>query len=139
MAEDKTAAGILERMRQARELMEEVEIIAARDEEAFNRCTYETAREISRNARLICGLQFVVDGAVWSRRDRAGLDGTNAGIGRHERLHRERAFWKRKAGRLEARARDAIEAGKESTAEFYRSMAADYRGRLAALREGGGE
>jgi hypothetical protein len=50
---DQTAAGVLARLRAAQELMEEVEILLARDLEVLRTCSFENARDICQGARKI--------------------------------------------------------------------------------------
>lgn len=135
MGQDKTAAGILERLRRAQELIEEVEILAAREGNVLQHCAADTALEISKVSGAIGRLTFIISCGLVGRSDGAFYEGRMRAHGRHENLFRQRTLWRRRARSLEASARDALEAGRDSAAAWYQELAADFRAKLDATKE----
>ena len=135
MGQEKAAASILERLRRAQELVEEVEILATRDENALQHCASDTALEISKVTSAIGRLTFIISCGLAGRSDGAFYEGGLRARGRHENFFRQRTMWRRRARSLEASARDALEAGRDGAAVWYREVAAELRAKLAATKE----
>jgi len=73
MGQEKAAASILERLRRAHELIEEVEILATRDGNVLQHCAGDTALEISKVTGAIGWLTFIISCGLVGRSDGAFL------------------------------------------------------------------
>ena len=133
MSHDRTAANILSKLRGAQELMEEVQILIARDRDVLLACSNVAAFDICRTATVVDALASSVRLGAICRSDCAFHDGEKLGRGRHEYAARKRPVWKRHLRLVEARVRDLRERGQDNIAEWHESVADELRAKLADI------